>query len=100
MKFIHGEYILVASKETHKVDACIVDGGVEICLLETSGKLLLRDNSKYGYDHIKCNFGSLNIFNNIYNKYYWGSKETAGRLRISFVYARRKQFLLITDHVL
>ncbi|KAL7313332.1 hypothetical protein PS15m_007093 [Mucor circinelloides] len=78
----------MASKETNKVDACIIDNGMEICLLETSGKLLLRDNTKYGFDHIKCNFGSLNIFNNIYKKYYWASQETAGRLKIPFVHAR------------
>lgn len=100
LKFIPGEYILMASKETNKVDACIINDGMEICLLETSGKLLLRDNTKYGFDHIKSNFGSLNIFNNIYKKYCWASKETAGRLKIPFVYARRKQFLLITDNVL
>ncbi|EPB83308.1 hypothetical protein HMPREF1544_09954 [Mucor circinelloides 1006PhL] len=88
LKFIPGEYILMASKETNKVDACIIDNGMEICLLETSGKLLLRDNNKYGFDHIKCNFGSLNIFNNIYKKYYWASQETAGRLKIPFVNAR------------
>lgn len=70
LKFIPGEYILMAPKETNKVDACIIDNDMEICLLETSGKLLLRDNTKYGFDHIKCNFGSLNIFNNIYKKHY------------------------------
>jgi hypothetical protein len=99
LKFIPGEYILMASGETNKVDACIIHDAMEICLLETSGKLFLRDNTKYGFDHIKGNFGSLTIFNKIYKKYCWASKETAGRLKIPFVYARRKQFLLITDNV-
>lgn len=99
LKFIPGEYILMASEETNKVDACIIHDVMEICLLETSGKLLLRDNTKYGFDHIKGNFGSLTIFNNIYKKYCWASKETAGKLKIPFVHARRKRFLLITDNV-
>ncbi|CEG82149.1 hypothetical protein RMATCC62417_16265 [Rhizopus microsporus] len=62
---------------------------MKICLLETSGKLFLRDNIKYGFDHVKGNFGSLTIFNNIYKKYCWASKQTAGRLKIPFVHARR-----------
>ncbi|ORE01803.1 hypothetical protein BCV72DRAFT_320122, partial [Rhizopus microsporus var. microsporus] len=88
LKFIPGEYILMALEETNKVDACIIHDAMEICLLETSRKLFLRDNTKYGFDHTKGNFGSLTIFNNIYKKYCWASKQTIGSLKIPFVHAR------------
>ncbi|KAI8351221.1 hypothetical protein EDC96DRAFT_448074 [Choanephora cucurbitarum] len=49
---------------------------------------MLEDNSKYGYDHIKLNFGALCLFNEIYKKYCWASENTALKLRIPFVHAR------------
>jgi hypothetical protein len=91
LKLVPGEHILLASKETHKVNACIVDDAIEICLLEISGNLRLNDNTKYGYNHIKCNFGLLAIFNFIYQKHFWPTEETAENFKIPFVHARRKQ---------
>lgn len=90
LKFVPGEYILRSFKEEHKVDAYILDGDLEVCLLETSGKLLYNESGKHGLDHIKATFGTLSVFNAIYKKYFWGSESTALKLRIPFLNARRK----------
>ncbi|ORE19181.1 hypothetical protein BCV71DRAFT_283957 [Rhizopus microsporus] len=81
LKFSPAEYILSA-------DACISVDENELSILETSGKILLNDNSKYGSDHIKVHYGALSIFNAIYKKYYWASEATALKLHIPFLHAR------------
>ncbi|KAI9470971.1 MAG: hypothetical protein EXX96DRAFT_623149 [Benjaminiella poitrasii] len=93
-KFIPREYIFMVSEETNKVDVCIIHYAIKLCLLETSRQLFLRDNTRYGFNHIKGNFGALIIFNHIYKKYCWASKETAGRLKTLFVYARHDTIYL------
>lgn len=75
--------------EEYKADACISADGNERSLLETSGKILLDDNSKYGNNHIKIHYGALSIFNALYKKYYWATEETAANLHIPFLHARR-----------
>jgi hypothetical protein len=92
LTFIPGEFILSSSDEDYKADACIVYSSeyVEICLLETSGKFLLNDDPKYGYDHIKGTFGALSMLNKTMKKYYWAKEETALKLQMSFIHARRK----------
>lgn len=89
LKFSSAEYILKCSKEEYKADACILVDENELSILETSGKILLNDNSKYGSDHIKVHYGALSIFNAIYKKYYWASEATALKLHIPFLHARR-----------
>ena len=79
---------LECSKEEYKADACISVDENELSILETSGKILLNDNSKYGSDHIKVHYGALSIFNAIYKKYYWASEATALKLHIPFLHAR------------
>ncbi|GAA5810964.1 hypothetical protein MFLAVUS_004393 [Mucor flavus] len=59
LKFSLAEYILKCSKEEYKADACISVDKNELSILETSGKILLNDNSKYGSDHIKVHYGAL-----------------------------------------
>lgn len=71
MKLVPAEYSLLSSKEGYKTDACILDGDNELCLLETSGKFLLGDSGKYGYDYIEVTFDALSIFNATYKKYCW-----------------------------
>lgn len=91
LTFLPGEYSLKASKQDYKADACIIDAEQnELCILETSGPLKLGDKCKYGYDHIKGAFGSLTLFNDLFKKYYMASEDTAQRLKIMFVHARRK----------
>ncbi|KAG0780399.1 hypothetical protein G6F21_012149 [Rhizopus arrhizus] len=54
LSFMSAEYKLKSSDEEYKADACILDDdNNEISILETSGKFMLDDNSKYGYDHVK-----------------------------------------------
>ncbi|KAG1168488.1 hypothetical protein G6F70_009090 [Rhizopus microsporus] len=89
---IPGEYILKASQEECKADGVVLDGEIEIGILETSGKYLLNDNSKYGLDHVKGTFGALAIFNTIFKTYYTATEVTAMNLKIPFVHARH-------DHV-
>ncbi|RCH81236.1 hypothetical protein CU098_004429 [Rhizopus stolonifer] len=88
LKFAPAEHFLDCSKEEYKADACIIADEDEISILETSGKILLNDNSKYGSDHIKVHFGALTMFNAIYKKYYWASEATALKLHIPFLHAR------------
>lgn len=90
LKFVPGEYILRSSKKEHKVDACVLDGDLEVCLLENSRKLLHNESGKYGLDHIKAEFGALSIFNATYKRYFWRSESTVLKLRAPFLYARRK----------
>lgn len=88
-KFHHAEYILKAADEENKVDACVIFENVELCILETSGKLYLNDNTKYGRDHIKAHYGALSMVNKIYKDYCYAKQETASKLCIPFIHARR-----------
>ena len=90
LAFVTAEYVLKSSAEEYKADGCILFGEDELCLLETSGKFMLEDNSKYGYDHIKMTFGALCLFNAIYKKYCWANEDTALKLKIPFVHSRGK----------
>ncbi|KAI7905314.1 uncharacterized protein BX663DRAFT_541498 [Cokeromyces recurvatus] len=70
LEFIPGEYLLKSSQEKYNVDGCIVDEeDNEMFLLETSGKLMLKEKWRYGYDHVKCTF------------------ETAMKLQIPYLHA-------------
>ncbi|PHZ12696.1 uncharacterized protein RHIMIDRAFT_283038 [Rhizopus microsporus ATCC 52813] len=83
LTFLPGEYILKASKQDYKADACIVDAEQnELCILETSDPLKLDDKCEYGYDYVKGAFGSLTLFNDLFKKYYMASKDTAQRLNV------------------
>ncbi|KAI8365576.1 hypothetical protein BD560DRAFT_332655, partial [Blakeslea trispora] len=110
LTFVTAEHVLKSSAEEYKADGCILFGEDEICLLETSGKFMLEDNSNlflvewlsiaakfrnetfdiylYGYDHIKMTFGALCLFNAVYKKHCWANEDTALKLRIPFVHAR------------
>ncbi|KAI9351721.1 hypothetical protein BD770DRAFT_348635, partial [Pilaira anomala] len=59
----------------------VLFGEDEISLLETSGKFLLNNKTKYGSDHIKVNYGTLSIFNALFQKYWIGARRL---LRHSF----------------
>ncbi|KAG1053900.1 hypothetical protein G6F43_004047 [Rhizopus delemar] len=62
----------------YKSDTCILDDeNNAISVLETSGKFMLDNNSKYGYNHAKCTFGALSILNATFKKYF-GSREVTG----------------------
>lgn len=70
-------YLLLMSIE-YKSDTCILDDeNNAISVLETSGKFMLDNNSKYGYNHAKCTFGALSILNATFKKYF-GSREVTG----------------------
>ncbi|KAI8077303.1 uncharacterized protein B0P05DRAFT_638008 [Gilbertella persicaria] len=89
MNFVAGEYILKASKEEYRADACILDeNDNEICLLESSGCYLFGDKCKYGYDHVKGAFGVLTMFNAAFKKYHKASFKVAQELSILFIHAR------------
>ncbi|CEI89494.1 hypothetical protein RMCBS344292_03849 [Rhizopus microsporus] len=89
LKFSPGECFLKCTNEEYKADACISADENELSILETSGKILLDDNSKYGSDHIKIHYGALSIFNAVYKMYYWVTEATASKLHIPFLHARR-----------
>ncbi|OBZ85223.1 hypothetical protein A0J61_06719 [Choanephora cucurbitarum] len=94
LKLYPAEYILKCSKEEYKTDACILLEEDELSILETSGKILLDDNSKYGSDHIKVHYGALSIFNSLYKKYCWASEAAALKLQVPFLHARHDQIHL------
>lgn len=77
LQFCTAEYILKCSKQEYEADACILYGDMELSILETSGKILLNDNSKYDNGHTKIHYGALSILNAIYKKYYWSTEDTA-----------------------
>lgn len=86
-----GEYILKASKQDYRADACIIDTEQnKLCILETPAPLKLSDKCKYGYNHIKGVLGSLPLFNDLFKKYYMASEDTVQRLKVMFVHAKRK----------
>ncbi|CAO3695165.1 unnamed protein product [Rhizopus microsporus] len=88
LEFLPGEYLLKSSQEKYSADGCIVDEeDNEMFLLETSGKLMLNEKWKYGYDHVKCTFGALSIFNAAFKKYFFATKETAMKLQIPYLHA-------------
>lgn len=74
--------------EEYKADGAVLVSDIEIGLFETSGKYMLRDNAKYGFDHVKGTFGALTIFNTIFSRFHMSSVETATSLKIPFVHAR------------
>lgn len=79
--FLPGEYLLKSSQEKYNADGCIVDEeDNEMFLFETSGNLMLNEKWKYGYDHVKCTFGALSIFNAAFKKYFFATEETAMKL--------------------
>ncbi|CEI86246.1 hypothetical protein RMCBS344292_00689 [Rhizopus microsporus] len=88
LEFLPGEYLLKSSQEKYSADGCIVnEEDNEMFLLETSGKLMLNEKWKYGYDHVKCTFGALSIFNAAFKKYFFATKETAMKLQIPYLHA-------------
>lgn len=98
MEFLPGEYILKSSQENYKADGCIIDDkNNELFVLETSGKLMLDEKWKYGYDHVKCMFGALTIFNAAFKKYFFATEETAIKLQIPYLHAMGKWFYLSSD---
>ncbi|KAI7884136.1 uncharacterized protein EV154DRAFT_485457 [Mucor mucedo] len=53
LEFLPGEYALKSTNENYNADGCVVDeDDDEMFFLETSGKLMLNEKWKYGYDHI------------------------------------------------
>lgn len=69
LEFLPGEHLLKSSPEKYNADGCIVDEeDNEVFLLETSGKLRLNEKWKCGYDHVKCTFNALTIFNAAFKK--------------------------------
>lgn len=91
LEFLPGEYLLKSSEEKYNADGCIVDEeDNEIFLLETSGKLMLNEKWNCGYDHVKCTFGALSIFNAAFKKYFYATEETAIKLQIPYLHAMGK----------
>ncbi|CAO3667671.1 unnamed protein product [Rhizopus stolonifer] len=88
LEFLPGEYLLKSSQEKYNADGCIVDEeDNEMFLLEISGKLMLNEKWKYGYDHVKCTFGALSIFNAAFKKYFFATEETAMKLQVPYLHA-------------
>ncbi|KAI8973813.1 hypothetical protein BDF20DRAFT_805005, partial [Mycotypha africana] len=88
MVLLPGEYMLKSFQEKYKADGCIIDNeDNEVFILEISGKLMLNEKWKYGYDHVKCTFGALTIFNSAYKKYFFATEETATKLQIPYLHA-------------
>lgn len=58
----------------------------EMFVPETCGRLMLNEKWKYGYDHVKCTFGAMTIFNAAFKKYFFATKETAIRLQIPYLH--------------
>lgn len=80
-----------SSQEKYNADGCIIDDeGNEVFVLETSRKLMLNEKWEYGYDHVKCTFGALSIFNAAFKKYFFATEETAMKLQISYLHAMGK----------
>lgn len=94
MKFVAGEKELSASEELCSADAIIEVDGLEICVLETSGKFQLKDKARFGYDHVKGAFAALSMLRKIFKKYYYAKMSTAKQLKIYFVHARGKGVLV------
>lgn len=91
LQFLPGGYLLKSSQEKYNADGCIVnEENNEMFLLETSGKLMLKERWKYGYDHVKCTFGALTIFNADFKKYSFATEETAMKLQIPYLHAMGK----------
>lgn len=89
LRFIPGERLLKSCEDKYNCDGLVVEmkNGNELFLLETSGRLDLEQKWKYGYDHIKCTFGALSLFNSAFKKYFFASKDTAIRLKIPYLHA-------------
>ncbi|KAG2204545.1 hypothetical protein INT47_012604 [Mucor saturninus] len=88
LEFLPGEYALKSTNEKYNADGCVVDeDDNEMFLLETSGKLKLNEKWKYGYDHVKCTFGALSIYNAAFKKYFFATEKTALKHQVSYIHA-------------
>jgi hypothetical protein len=99
LMFVPGEWVLKSSMEEYKADGVVMSNKIELFLLETSGKFLLSDKARFGYDHIKGTFGCLTIYNQILKKYCYATEETASKLKITFVHARSKLLDILKGHL-
>lgn len=97
--FVPEEYVSQSSSEEYKADAIVLHDGLEIALLETSGKLLLNDGPRFGYGHIKGTFGCFTIYNEILKTYHFAIEETVSKLKIYFVHARRKLYNTLNGYL-
>ncbi|KAI8382445.1 hypothetical protein BD560DRAFT_487289 [Blakeslea trispora] len=76
ISFVCGEHVLLCSEEEYKADGVVMYHNLEILLLESSGKYLLKDTPRFAYDHVKAKFSSVMS------------------LKIPFVHARGEQLYL------
>lgn len=51
---------------------------------------MLNEKWKYGYDHVKCTFGALSIFNAAFKKYFFAAEAMAMKLQIPYLHAMSK----------
>lgn len=54
-----GEILLDASDKDFKADGIVKLGDMEVLLLETSGPYGIKDDNRFGKDHVKGAFGAL-----------------------------------------
>ncbi|KAL4216069.1 hypothetical protein AB4K20DRAFT_1964735 [Rhizopus microsporus] len=81
--FVPEKYVSQSSFEEYKADAVF----------------LLNDGLKFGYGHIKGTFGCLTIYNEIFRTYHFATEETASKVKIYFVHARRKLYNTLNDYL-
>ncbi|CAO3616354.1 unnamed protein product [Mucor hiemalis] len=59
LRFQLGEVFLDASDEDFKADGVVKCGDIELLSLETSGQYGVRDDNRFGQDHVKGALGCL-----------------------------------------
>lgn len=93
LRFQLGEVFLDASDEDFKADGVVKCGDIELLLLETSGHYGVRDDNRFGQDHVKGAFGCLTFLRRILKTYYYATEDSMRMLKVLFVHARGKKFL-------
>lgn len=90
-----GEILLDASDEDFKADTIAEAEGTEMLLLETSGPYDIKDNSRFGRDHVKGAFEILTFLRKILKTWYLATEDIMRQLKVVFVHARGKTSILI-----
>lgn len=88
--FRPGEILLDASDEDFKADGLVLVNGMEVLLLETSDPYSIKDNNRFGQDHVKGAFGSLKFLRKIIKTLHFATETIMRQLRVLFVHVRGK----------
>lgn len=88
------EILLTSSDEAFKADGFIELDGIELCLLETSGAYGIKDESRFGKDHVKGSFGALMLLRRILRTYFFATEDALRDLRVLYIHARGKRIHL------